>query len=86
MKRAGIESLEIGHPGLAFGSRRADRALPMRRQLNVQKGTDRLRVIMNDAGGNVAVLPTGEGILLVDDKFGRQCVHDEEYASRDFDP
>ncbi len=39
------------------------------RPLNVQKVTDHLWVIMNNASGNVAVLPTDEGVLLVDDKF-----------------
>src|SRR5580693_6533495 len=37
--------------------------------LNVQKVTDHLWVIMNASSGNVAVMPTDEGVLLVDDKF-----------------
>ena len=42
---------------------------PPKQPLNVQKVTDHLWVIMNAASGNVAVLPTDEGVLLVDDKF-----------------
>jgi cyclase len=42
---------------------------PPAQPLAVQKVTDHLWVIMNNASGNVAVLPTDEGILLVDDKF-----------------
>jgi len=42
---------------------------PPKQPLTVQKVTDHLWVIMNNASGNVAVLPTDEGILLVDDKF-----------------
>ncbi|HEX5226854.1 MAG TPA: MBL fold metallo-hydrolase [Bryobacteraceae bacterium] len=37
--------------------------------LQVEKVTDHLWVIMNNASGNVAVMPTDEGVLLVDDKF-----------------
>ncbi len=44
-------------------------AQPAKQPLNVQKVTDHLWVIMNNASGNVAVLPTAEGVLLVDDKF-----------------
>jgi len=42
---------------------------PPKQPLNVQKVTDHLWVIMNAASGNVAVMPTEEGLLLVDDKF-----------------
>lgn len=42
---------------------------PPKQPLTVQKVTDRLWVIMNNASGNVAVLPTDEGVVLVDDKF-----------------
>jgi glyoxylase-like metal-dependent hydrolase (beta-lactamase superfamily II) len=42
---------------------------PPKQPLNVQKVTDHLWVIMNAASGNVAVMPTDEGVLLVDDKF-----------------
>jgi len=42
---------------------------PPRSPLQVQKVTDHLWVIMNNTSGNVAVLPTDEGVLLVDDKF-----------------
>ncbi len=45
------------------------RAQPAKQPLNVQKVTDHLWVIMNNASGNMAVMPTGEGALLVDDKF-----------------
>jgi cyclase len=44
-------------------------AQPPKQPLEVQKVTDHLWVIMNNASGNVAVMPTDEGILLVDDKF-----------------
>jgi len=37
-------------------------------QLNLQKVTDNLYVIIGD-GGNSAFLPTSEGVILVDDKF-----------------
>jgi glyoxylase-like metal-dependent hydrolase (beta-lactamase superfamily II) len=36
--------------------------------LTTQKVTDNLYVIIGD-GGNVAFMPTGEGVILVDDKF-----------------
>ncbi len=42
---------------------------PPKQPLNVQKVTDNLWVIMSSDSGNVAVMPTGEGVLLVDDKF-----------------
>ena len=42
---------------------------PPAQPLAVQKVTDHLWVIMNNASGNVAVMPTDEGVLLVDDKF-----------------
>src|SRR6202050_3758458 len=42
---------------------------PPKQPLNVQKVTDNLWVIMTSDSGNVAVLPTAEGVLLVDDKF-----------------
>jgi cyclase len=44
-------------------------AQPAKQPLNVQKVTDNLWVIMNASSGNVAVMPTSEGVLLVDDKF-----------------
>jgi len=44
-------------------------AQPPKQPLEVQKVTDHLWVIMNAASGNVAVMPTDEGVLLVDDKF-----------------
>ncbi len=44
-------------------------AQPPKQPLEVQKVTDHLWVIMNNASGNVAVMPTDEGVLLVDDKF-----------------
>jgi glyoxylase-like metal-dependent hydrolase (beta-lactamase superfamily II) len=37
-------------------------------QLNLQKVTDNLYVIIGD-GGNSAFMPTSEGVILVDDKF-----------------
>ncbi len=42
---------------------------PPKQPLTVQKVTNHLWVIMNNASGNVAVMPTDEGVLLVDDKF-----------------
>jgi cyclase len=42
---------------------------PPKAPLQVQKVTDHLWVIMNNQSGNVAVMPTDEGVLLVDDKF-----------------
>ncbi len=42
---------------------------PPKAPLQVQKVTDHLWVIMNNQSGNVAVLPSEEGVLLVDDKF-----------------
>lgn len=42
---------------------------PPKVPLQVEKVTDHLWVIMNNASGNVAVMPTDEGVLLVDDKF-----------------
>src|SRR5690242_2048031 len=39
-------------------------------QLTMEKVTDSLYVIIGD-GGNVAVLPTSEGVILVDDKFAQ---------------
>jgi len=42
---------------------------PPKQQINVQKVTGNLLVLMTSSSGNVAVLPTSEGVLLVDDKF-----------------
>src|SRR5689334_18129425 len=41
-------------------------------ELTMEKVTDSLYVIMGD-GGNVAVMPTNEGVILVDDKFERDA-------------
>src|ERR1035438_9178405 len=41
-------------------------------ELTMEKVTDNLYVIMAD-GGNVAVMPTSEGVLVVDDKFERDA-------------
>jgi glyoxylase-like metal-dependent hydrolase (beta-lactamase superfamily II) len=43
-----------------------------RPQLTIEKVTNNLWVIMNN-GGNVAVLPTSEGVVLVDDKFAQDA-------------
>src|SRR5262249_22575743 len=40
--------------------------------LAIQKVTDNLWVLMNN-GGNVAVMPTSEGVILVDDKFAQDA-------------
>jgi glyoxylase-like metal-dependent hydrolase (beta-lactamase superfamily II) len=40
--------------------------------LKMEKVTDRLYVIIGN-GGNVAVLPTSEGVILVDDKFAEDA-------------
>jgi cyclase len=42
---------------------------PPKQPITVQKVTDNLWVLMTNNSGNVAVLPTSEGVLLVDDKF-----------------
>ena len=41
-------------------------------QLTMEKVTDNLYVIMQD-GGNVAVMPTSEGVVVVDDKFAQDA-------------
>jgi glyoxylase-like metal-dependent hydrolase (beta-lactamase superfamily II) len=41
-------------------------------QLTMEKVSDNLYVIMGD-GGNVAVMPTNEGVLIVDDKFAQDA-------------
>jgi len=43
-----------------------------RPSLEIQKVTANLWVIMNN-GGNVAVMPTSEGVILVDDKFAQDA-------------
>jgi cyclase len=40
--------------------------------LTMEKVSDNLYVIIGD-GGNVAVMPTSEGVLVVDDKFARDA-------------
>jgi glyoxylase-like metal-dependent hydrolase (beta-lactamase superfamily II) len=42
---------------------------PPQQPIQVQKVTDGLWVLLTNNSGNVAVLPTSEGVLLVDDKF-----------------
>jgi cyclase len=42
---------------------------PPKQPITVQKVTDNLWVLMTNNAGNVAVMPTSEGVLLVDDKF-----------------
>src|ERR1700723_2658305 len=44
-------------------------AQPPKQPLEVQKVTDHLWVIMNAASGNVAVMPTDRGCLLVGNKI-----------------
>ncbi len=41
--------------------------------LTMQKVTDGLWVIQSNDSGNVAVMPTSEGVLLVDDKFSQNA-------------
>jgi cyclase len=41
-------------------------------QLTMEKVTDNLYVIMQD-GGNVAVMPTSDGVIVVDDKFAQDA-------------
>jgi glyoxylase-like metal-dependent hydrolase (beta-lactamase superfamily II) len=43
---------------------------PARAPLTMEKVTPNLYVIIGN-GGNVAVMPTGEGVLLIDDKFAQ---------------
>src|ERR1700722_20710628 len=62
-----IGGIALAIAGLGFVWLQAQQ--PPKQPLTVQKVTDHLWVIMNNASGNVAVLPTDEGILLVDDKF-----------------
>src|SRR5690242_21849080 len=45
-------------------------AQQQRPPLTMEKVTDNLYVIIGN-GGNVAVMPTSEGVLLVDDKFAQ---------------
>jgi glyoxylase-like metal-dependent hydrolase (beta-lactamase superfamily II) len=45
---------------------------PPAQPLTIQKVTDSLWVIMGP-GGNVAVLPTSEGVILVDDKYAQNA-------------
>ena len=45
---------------------------PTRPPLSMEKVTDNLYVIVGN-GGNVAVLPTSEGVILVDDKFAQDA-------------
>src|ERR1700686_509539 len=40
--------------------------------LTMEKVSDNLYVLIGD-GGNVAVMPTSEGVLVVDDKFARDA-------------
>ena len=47
-------------------------AEPSRRTLTMEKVTDNLYVIIGD-GGNVAVMPTSEGVIVVDDKFAQDA-------------
>ncbi len=42
---------------------------PPKQPIVVQKVTDNLWVLLTNNSGNVAVLPTSEGVLLVDDKY-----------------
>jgi len=46
-------------------------------QLTIQKVTDNLYVIMGD-GGNVAFVPTSEGVILIDDKFAQDAPQIQE--------
>src|SRR6266436_1222771 len=43
-----------------------------RQPLTMEKVTDNIWVIIGN-GGNVAVMPTSEGVLLVDDKFAQDA-------------
>ena len=45
---------------------------PQRQPLTMEKVTENLYVIVGN-GGNVAVLPTSEGVILVDDKFAQDA-------------
>ena len=48
-------------------------AQQQRPPLTMQKVTDGLWVIQSNDSGNVAVMPTSEGVLLVDDKFSQNA-------------
>jgi cyclase len=67
--RLGGIALATAGLGVVWFQQAGLQAQPPKQALEVQKVTDHLWVIMNAASGNVAVLPTEEGVLLVDDKF-----------------
>src|SRR6202171_930612 len=57
---------------LALGSLWALWSQTQRPPLTMEKVTDNIWVIIGN-GGNVAVMPTSEGVLLVDDKFAQDA-------------
>ncbi len=70
------KALVVRLAGLVFGTAGLwllwSQAQQERPALQMEKVTDNLWVIMN-SGGNVAVMPTSEGVLLVDDKFAQDA-------------
>ena len=59
-----LTGIALGLAGLCLVWSQAQQRQP----LTMEKVTDNLYVIIGN-GGNVAVMPTSEGVLLVDDKF-----------------
>ena len=63
-----LSGIAIGLAGLWLVWSQAQPAQP----LTMEKVSENLYVIIGD-GGNVAVMPTGDGVLVVDDKFARDA-------------
>src|ERR1700730_19082705 len=63
-----LGGIGLGLAGVWLIGSRAQPAQP----LTMEKVSDNLYVIIGD-GGNVAVMPTSEGVLVVDDKFARDA-------------
>src|SRR5580700_2124141 len=63
--------LRLGGIGIAIAGLSVlwSQGQPPKQPLEIMKVTGGLWVIMNNASGNVAVMPTDEGVLLVDVKF-----------------
>jgi glyoxylase-like metal-dependent hydrolase (beta-lactamase superfamily II) len=63
-----LSGIGLGLAGLWMLWSQAQQAQP----LTMEKVSENLYVIIGD-GGNVAVMPTNEGVLVVDDKFARDA-------------
>src|SRR5258708_34550651 len=64
-----LSGVALGLAGLWLVWSQAQQQRP---PLTMEKVTDNLYVIMGN-GGNVAAMPTSEGVLLVDDKFAQDA-------------